>query len=795
MQDYCRLKGNLGYRIVGSDDVFILSETRSFHLSGKAYPVLLPLLQHGFLLRDLLQKLPAGITLPELAFAIKNLKQHRLISHFPSPAEAPNALFWDSLGLDGREVTQQLQQAGVSLLDLSGKVDTASLGAALRKLGIALASATSAETNQASNHTTTRPITTSTSDNPGLTLVLVDDYLDPALEAINQRHLASGQPWLLAKPHGEMIWIGPFFLPGQSACWQCLQHRILYRRKLEEYLHAQGQSGSKPHSAHFSASDALAQAILCAEIAKFMALQGSEMLPEHLPALDHVLTINPLNYQREEHRVVKRPQCPCCGNPAFMAEQQSSPLRLGTSAAVMSRDGGLRQKSAQEIVDQLQHHISPVIGIIGVTNTLALDGDEQGITTSVAAEHNFSLIDSASSFQQERIRSCSGGKGKTVLAARAGALCESIERFSGVFQGDEKRIAARMAELPNAIHPNDCLLYSEAQYARREQHNLSASRMTWIPERFDPQQVIEWTPLWSLTHQAFYYLPTTWCFYGYARLHDCRFAKADSNGCAAGSNLDEAVLQGFLELVERDAAAIWWYNRRRKQGVDLASFDDPYLLSVEQYYQRNGMRLWVLDISSDLGIPVFAALCARPGAAAEQITFAFGAHFDAKIALVRAVSELNQIMPNVTLDAATTLKSLGVEAADWWRTVRLAEQPYLSPGPGAPRTLADYADMSQLGLNQALQSCIAIAKDKGLNLLVLDQSRPDTGLAVVKVVVPSLRHFWPRLAAGRLYSGGDDDAEAEAKAGAKAEAKAGAKAEAKAGAKAEAELNPWPIFI
>jgi hypothetical protein len=34
---------------------------------------------------------------------------------------------------------------------------------------------------------------------------------------------------------------------------------------------------------------------------------------------------------------------------------------------------------------------------------------------------------------------------------------------------------------------------------------------------------------------------------------------------------------------------------------------------------------------------------------------------------------------------------------------------------------------------------------------VLDQTRPDTGLHVVKVFVPGLRHFWPRLAPGRLY--------------------------------------------
>ncbi len=40
---------------------------------------------------------------------------------------------------------------------------------------------------------------------------------------------------------------------------------------------------------------------------------------------------------------------------------------------------------------------------------------------------------------------------------------------------------------------------------------------------------------------------------------------------------------------------------------------------------------------------------------------------------------------------------------------------------------------------------------EGLELLVLDQTRPDVGMPVVKVIVPGLRHFWARYAPGRLF--------------------------------------------
>jgi len=50
-----------------------------------------------------------------------------------------------------------------------------------------------------------------------------------------------------------------------------------------------------------------------------------------------------------------------------------------------------------------------------------------------------------------------------------------------------------------------------------------------------------------------------------------------------------------------------------------------------------------------------------------------------------------------------------------------------------------------------LKTCIARAARLGLETLVLDQTRADVGLRVVKVIVPGMRHFWARFAEGRLY--------------------------------------------
>jgi ribosomal protein S12 methylthiotransferase accessory factor len=54
-------------------------------------------------------------------------------------------------------------------------------------------------------------------------------------------------------------------------------------------------------------------------------------------------------------------------------------------------------------------------------------------------------------------------------------------------------------------------------------------------------------------------------------------------------------------------------------------------------------------------------------------------------------------------------------------------------------------------LLDAVDHCVETARARGLETLVLDQTRPDVGLTVAKVFVPGLRHFWPRFARGRLY--------------------------------------------
>ena len=119
---------------------------------------------------------------------------------------------------------------------------------------------------------------------------------------------------------------------------------------------------------------------------------------------------------------------------------------------------------------------------------------------------------------------------------------------------------------------------------------------------------------------------------------------ASSNGCAAGNTHEEAILQGFLELVERDASAIWWYNRLQRAGIDLDRLGDSYIRDLRTQFAARDASLWMLDVTSDIDIPVVMAVLHWKEEGRERIEFAAGAHFDLRVAALRADDRAQSIV-------------------------------------------------------------------------------------------------------------------------------------------------------
>ena len=82
---------------------------------------------------------------------------------------------------------------------------------------------------------------------------------------------------------------------------------------------------------------------------------------------------------------------------------------------------------------------------------------------------------------------------------------------------------------------------------------------------------------------------------------------------------------------------------------------------------------------------------------------------------------------------------------------RLQDHPYLTPGNNPALPTATDATFSRLDTREQVAACVEAVQRAGLDFLALDQTRPDIGVPVARVIVPGLRHFYRRFAAGRLY--------------------------------------------
>jgi ribosomal protein S12 methylthiotransferase accessory factor len=65
--------------------------------------------------------------------------------------------------------------------------------------------------------------------------------------------------------------------------------------------------------------------------------------------------------------------------------------------------------------------------------------------------------------------------------------------------------------------------------------------------------------------------------------------------------------------------------------------------------------------------------------------------------------------------------------------------------------LSSESKFGRLDVREQVSACVRIARQQGFDFLVLDQTRPDIGVPVVRVIVPGMRHFYRRFAPGRLY--------------------------------------------
>jgi ribosomal protein S12 methylthiotransferase accessory factor len=234
-------------------------------------------------------------------------------------------------------------------------------------------------------------------------------------------------------------------------------------------------------------------------------------------------------------------------------------------------------------------------------------------------------------------------------------------------------------------------------------------------------------------------------------------------GTAAGESYEAAALHGLLELIERDAAGLWWRGGRRARMIALD--DEGWRMATTLIADlRRGpsrRRSWVLDITTDVGVPCAAALSCSPDGFG--LAFGLSARLSMRDAMRSAILEMCQIeLAYAVVEAKLLERGTGAlnerDLAHLQRAVSIDAEhcALLHALPPNPASTGEGTTGSP-----PLQSIVSRLAELGIEVFAIDLQRAPFGVPAVRVIAPGLQlepsnMTTERLRAAILEAGGGE---------------------------------------
>jgi len=330
------------------------------------------------------------------------------------------------------------------------------------------------------------------------------------------------------------------------------------------------------------------------------------------------------------------------------------------------------------------------------------------------------------------------GSGETIEDALASCIGEGVERLSQFERAGDVKIECNREDIALGAMPAAAGL-------------IEAVLETSAGLQGSPAALVEGK---CLATGETVLLPADWCLRRQSPGALAIPGATLSTGCAAGPDAQQAAARALLELVERDAASLWWIGgqKARPLAADSAAMAEAVRL-FGVLRQGEGRRAsWLLDITTDLNIPCFAAVSVE----AHGFGFAcgLGARLDPIQAARAAIFEMCQMELALPLVSAKQ-QQLGADALNEAdrrhiaraRDIDAARCDLIQPA-GAPRRHS--GPFRSAGEEQLTELRAAFARE-GIEAVLVDMTRDEFKIPVVHACAPKLQLMPGNLRTERLH--------------------------------------------
>lgn len=363
-------------------------------------------------------------------------------------------------------------------------------------------------------------------------------------------------------------------------------------------------------------------------------------------------------------------------------------------------------------------------------------------------------------FYQHLYEGRSGGAGCSEEEALAATIGEVIERYCSIFYNKKVCLFASYKDISSdAVNPNSFASFSDKQY---ERENFPFVRFTEESRTY-------WVKGYSLTtgQEKWLPCPLVYLAYQYEPQEDF-IGHSTSTGLSAGNTLEEAILGGIYEVVERDAFMIFWLN---KLSMPCITLEDELKELFEERFNVGIGEWYMLDISSDIGIPTFLSVNIGKRDFGQYVAVGTASRLNPKDAVRKTLIEVGQTGPYFRYEVQqykdwqpendfSNVTNFSHHAIFYIKRPDLINPAFEFIRGNKEQDFLNRIDKNGDGsILGNIQTCVKRLREKGYEVIVTDVTTreiKDMGLYVVKVLIPGLvplhgDHRFPFLGTKRLY--------------------------------------------